>query len=79
MAPAILGYGPYPSTHRMLMAFPFIALSAACALNLRRRLRQLLQRPEGTSHQDRHRQCAQGGRDEAGDQHEEMQARERLV
>jgi len=42
LAPAILGYSPYPSTRRMLMAFPFVSLAAACALDLlpRARLRQ---------------------------------------
>jgi hypothetical protein len=33
LAPAVLAWGPFPSTHRMLMAFPFVALAAACALN----------------------------------------------
>ena len=32
LAPAVLAWGP-PSTHRMLMAFPFIALAAGCALD----------------------------------------------
>ena len=31
LAPAVLAWGP-PSTHRMLMAFPFVALAAGCAL-----------------------------------------------
>lgn len=34
LAPAILGYSPYPSTRRMLMAFPFISLAAACAFDV---------------------------------------------
>jgi len=33
LAPAVLAWGPFPSTHRMLMAFPFVALAAGCALN----------------------------------------------
>jgi hypothetical protein len=43
LAPAILAWGP-PSTHRMLMAFPFVALAAGCALDdllVWRRVRQL--------------------------------------
>ncbi len=32
LAPAVLAWGP-PSAHRMLMAFPFVALAAGCALN----------------------------------------------
>jgi hypothetical protein len=44
LAPAILGYSPLPSTRRMLMAFPFIALAASCALDVVpwRRLRAAL-------------------------------------
>jgi hypothetical protein len=34
LAPAILGGGMFPSTHRMLMAYPFIAIAAGCAVNL---------------------------------------------
>jgi hypothetical protein len=32
LAPGVLAWGP-PSTHRMLMAFPFVALAAGCALH----------------------------------------------
>lgn len=31
LAPGVLAWGP-PSTHRMLMAFPFVALAAGCAV-----------------------------------------------
>jgi len=43
LAPSVLAWGA-PSTHRMLMAFPFIALAVACACDLvpRRRLRALV-------------------------------------
>lgn len=34
LLPAILGWGPQASTHRMLNAFPFIVLAAACAFDL---------------------------------------------
>jgi len=34
LAPAILSIGRSASAHRMLMAFPFIAMAAACAVNL---------------------------------------------
>ena len=33
LAPVVLSEGDYASTHRMLMAFPFIALAAGCALD----------------------------------------------
>lgn len=33
LSPAILGYGPLPSTRRMLMGLPFIALAAGAAVN----------------------------------------------
>jgi hypothetical protein len=32
IAPGVLAWGP-PSTHRMLMAYPFVSLSAGCALD----------------------------------------------
>lgn len=32
LAPGVLAWGP-PSTHRMLMAFPFVALAVGCALD----------------------------------------------
>ncbi len=32
--PAVLSYGDAPSGHRMMMAFPFIALAAGCAFDL---------------------------------------------
>lgn len=34
LAPSILSDGMFPSTHRMLMAYPFIAIAAACAVDL---------------------------------------------
>jgi len=34
LAPAILSEGISPSAHRMLMAYPFIAIAAACAVDL---------------------------------------------
>jgi hypothetical protein len=34
MAPAILGYGDLPSARRMVVAYPFLALAAAAALDL---------------------------------------------
>lgn len=34
LAPSILGYSPLPSARRMLLAFPFICIAAACALDL---------------------------------------------
>ena len=34
MAPAIVGYSPLPSARRMLLGFPFLALAAACALDV---------------------------------------------
>ena len=34
LAPSILSEGQWPSAHRMLMAFPVIAIAVGCALNL---------------------------------------------
>lgn len=36
LAPAVLSDSNFPSVHRMQMAFPFVALAAACALDLLR-------------------------------------------
>jgi hypothetical protein len=37
LLPSVLSEGDKPSTHRMLMMFPFVAIAAGCALNLGRR------------------------------------------
>ena len=34
LAPSVLSNGRFASTHRMLMAYPFIAIAAACAVDL---------------------------------------------